>query len=103
MCRDDQHLLFDMQGVWVGRLTNMSDEEVQMGSTLFTNSIFQHLVEKSMMNRPPLALSDRWCRGQFVLETLPEISHTHPTKPNPTQPNPTKPNQTKPNQLSQQC
>ena len=87
-------------GVWQTCLMKKYKWEVLYS---LTHSIFQHLVEKSMMNRPPLALSDRWCRGQFVLETLPEISHTHPTKPNPTQPNPTKPNQTKPNQLSQQC
>ena len=63
-------------GVWQTCLMKKYKWEVLYS---LTHSIFQHLVEKSMMNRPPLALSDRWCRGQFVLETPPEITQPNPT------------------------
>ena len=49
-------------GVWQTCLMKKYKWEVLYS---LTHSIFQHLVEKSMMNRPPLVLSDRWCRGSL--------------------------------------
>ena len=96
MCRDDQHLLFDMQGVWVGRLTNMSDEEVQMGSTLFTNSLNIPTSGGKVHDEPAAVSVIRSLVSRAVC--VGDSPRNQPHSPNQTKPNPTQPNETKPNQ-----
>ena len=95
----------------LGRLTNMSDEKVQMGSTLFTNSLNIPTSGGKVHDEPAAVsvirslVSRAVCVGDSPRnqphspnQTKPNPTQPNETKPNPTKPNPTKPNQTKPNQ-----